>query len=182
LSGKIILLNGASSAGKSTLCRALQNQIEEPFWHFSIDHLRDADVLPLERVHRGDFAWKDMRTPFFDGFHRTLPALAGAGNNLIIEHILETAGFKEQLVTLLAPFDVFFIGVHCPLSELDRREKERGNRRIGDARHDIEVLKIHQYGPYDLEIDSTNPLEQNIETILSAWRERKYPSLFFTSL
>jgi chloramphenicol 3-O phosphotransferase len=179
VSGKIILVNGASSSGKTTLCRALQNQIEEPFWHFSIDHLRDAGVLPMERIRRGDFAWKDMRTSFFDGFHQSLPAFAGAGNNLLIEHILDTDSFWTQLQTLLQPFPVFFVGVHCPLPELERREKARGDRRIGDARRDIEILQIHQYGVYDIEIDSTNPLEQNVETILSAWRTHQHPSRFF---
>jgi tRNA A37 threonylcarbamoyladenosine biosynthesis protein TsaE len=30
--GRIILLNGASSSGKSTLARGLQAALEEPFW------------------------------------------------------------------------------------------------------------------------------------------------------
>src|SRR5690606_3711206 len=38
MTGKIIFINGASSAGKSTLCQALQVQLAEPFWHVSIDH------------------------------------------------------------------------------------------------------------------------------------------------
>ena len=89
LSGKIILLNGASSSGKSTLARALQGALDEPFWHFSIDHLIAANVLPMGRIEGGEFSWRDMRPQFFDGFHRCLPALAGAGNNLIVEYIVE---------------------------------------------------------------------------------------------
>ncbi|MGA1600219.1 MAG: phosphotransferase-like protein [bacterium] len=37
--GNVILLNGASSSGKSTLAQDLQARLDEPFWHFSIDHL-----------------------------------------------------------------------------------------------------------------------------------------------
>ena len=44
--GRIILLNGASSSGKSSLAQALQRQLDEPFWHWSIDHLLAARVLP----------------------------------------------------------------------------------------------------------------------------------------
>jgi chloramphenicol 3-O-phosphotransferase len=29
--------------------------------------------------------------------------------------------------------DVFFVGVHCPLRELKRRERQRGDRRPGEA-------------------------------------------------
>jgi chloramphenicol 3-O-phosphotransferase len=37
--GKIIMLNGASSPGKSTLCEALQKELTEPFLRFSLDFL-----------------------------------------------------------------------------------------------------------------------------------------------
>ena len=62
--GKIILINGESSSGKTTLARALQKKLEEPFWHFSIDHLREAKVLPMERIKSGEFAWPAMRPAF----------------------------------------------------------------------------------------------------------------------
>lgn len=176
MSGKIIFVNGASSSGKSTLCRALQAQLDEPFWHFSIDHLRDAKVLPPQRIESGDFVWAEMRPAFFDGFHQCLPALAGAGNNLIVEHIVETQAWMHSLVRLLNPFDVFFVGVHCPLPELERREKERGDRRIGEARQDFEI--VHTFGVYDCEIDSTEPLESNVNIVLSAWKTRQSPSAF----
>ncbi len=41
----IIFLHGASSSGKSTIAKELQSRIEVPFWHISIDHLRDSGVL-----------------------------------------------------------------------------------------------------------------------------------------
>lgn len=178
MSGKIIFVNGASSSGKSTLSRALQAKLDEPFWHFSIDHLREANVLPLQRIKNEEFLWSAMRPAFFEGFHRCLPALAEVGNNLIVEHIVETEAWMHRLVLLLEPFDVFFVGVHCPLPELERREMERGDRRIGDARQDYEV--IHTFGAYDLEVDSTELLERNVDTVISAWKARKRPSAFDT--
>ncbi len=176
MSGKIIILNGASSSGKSTLSDALQAELEEPFWHFSIDHLREANILPLQRIKSGDFSWPDMRPAFFDGFHRCLPALAGAGNNLIVEHIVETEAWMQRLVRLLGAFDVFLVGVHCPLPELERREKERGDRGLGEARQDYEV--VHTFCTYDIEVDSTVALERNVNAVLSAWKARKRPSAF----
>lgn len=89
MSGRIILVHGPSSSGKSTLCRALQDALDEPFWHYSIDHLRDGGVLPLARIQRGEFSWPDLREAFFEGFHRSVAAFAGAGNDLIVEHIVE---------------------------------------------------------------------------------------------
>lgn len=176
LPGKIILLNGASSAGKSTLAAALQAKLDEPFWHISIDHLIAAGVLPQERIDSGEFAWQHMREPFFDGFHRCIPALARAGNNLIVEDIVETGDWMHRLMNLLAGLDVFFVGIHCPLDELERRERARANRRIGEARADYE--NTHTFGTYDLEVDSTVPMKRNVDELLAAWRARARPSVF----
>jgi chloramphenicol 3-O phosphotransferase len=178
--GNIILVNGASSSGKSTLSKALQEKLEQPFWHYSIDHLIAANILPQARIKSKEFLWSDLRPQFFAGFHHSLPALAKAGNNLIVEHIVETKEWMQLLLELLAPFDVFFVGVHCPLPELERREIERGNRRIGEARQDFET--VHTFGVYDLEIDAPNNLAANVETVISAWETRKQPSAFQTML
>ena len=81
-----------------------------------------------------------------------------------------------RLVQLLAPFDVFFVGVHCPLLELERRERARGDRRIGEAYDD--QRKIHSFGVYDLELDSTDSPDLNASTLISAWKARRRPSAF----
>lgn len=174
--GKFIVINGASSSGKSTLARAVQRQLDEPFWHLSIDHLRESGVLPLDRVRAGDFVWSSMRPAFFQGFHNALPAIAGAGNNLIVDHIVETRVWMKTLLSLLSPFDVYFVGIHCPLDELERRELARGDRKIGDARNDFHT--IHELADYDLELDSTKPAERNAAALIAAWRQRSRPSAF----
>lgn len=87
--------------------------------------------LPRERIANQEFAWRDLRPNFFEGFHRCVPALAAAGNNLIVEHIVETEAWMSRLLQLLRPFDVFFVGVHCPLPELERREIERATGELG---------------------------------------------------
>ncbi len=174
--GKIILINGTSSSGKSTLARALQEKLEEPFWHFSFDHLRESNALPMARIESGEIEWSVMRPAVFDGFHRCLPALAEAGNNLIVDHIIENEGWMSDLVKLLSAFDVFFVGVHCPLPELERRERERGNRRIGEARMDYQV--VHGFAEYDLEMDSTQPNQKNVDTLIDAWKSRHRPTAF----
>ncbi|WP_208989185.1 hypothetical protein [Pseudovibrio sp. POLY-S9] len=72
MNGQIIILHGPSSSGKSTTAVALQNAIELPFWHISIDHLRDGGVLPTKRFKNGDFNWSNLRKAFFEGFHASL--------------------------------------------------------------------------------------------------------------
>jgi chloramphenicol 3-O phosphotransferase len=174
--GKIILLNGASSSGKSTLALGLQARLDDPFWHFSIDHLNAANVLPETRIKGGEFPWSALRPQFFDGFHRCIPALAEAGNNLVVEHIVETADWMQRLLRLLSALEVFFVGVHCPLPELERRERARGDRRVGDAKADFEIT--HTFCIYDFDVDSTSPPDHNVDAVIAAWKNRQRPSAF----
>jgi chloramphenicol 3-O phosphotransferase len=130
----------------------------------------------MERFKSREFDWKKVREAFFDGYHRALPVYAAAGNNLIIEHIIDTPEWKALLLELLRPFDVFFVGIHCPLEELEQRERARGNRAIGDARRDFET--IHRDALYDLEVESTRPPAENAAAIIAAWKQRRSPSAF----
>jgi chloramphenicol 3-O phosphotransferase len=148
--GRIILLNGASSSGKTVLARALQDRIENPFWHLSIDHFRDSGVLPMARIARRDFRWSDLRGRFFAGFHATL------------------AGWCETLIALLKPFNVYFIGVHCSLEELTRREVARGDRLLGSAARDFHSVHIGRC--YDIEVQSEAGVPVNIPKLLDGWR------------
>ena len=166
--GRIILLNGASSSGKTVLARALQDRIENSFWHLSIDHFRDSGVLPMARIARRDFRWSDLRGRFFAGFHATLAACAEAGNDLIVEHILDDEGWCETLIELLKPFNVYFIGVHCSLEELTRREVARGDRLLGSAARDFHSVHIGRC--YDIEVQSEAGVTVNIPKLLDGWR------------
>jgi len=175
--GRIILLNGASSSGKSTLVRALQPRLETPFWHVSSDQLIEAHVLPERREDTGPFSWAEMRPRFFDAFHRCIPALAAAGNDLVVEHVIEFQSWMRSLLELLHDFDVFFVGVHCPAPELARRERARGDRQIGEGLDHLEV--VHSFGSYDVEVDThATTAPDNARIMLDAWRARRLPSAF----
>jgi chloramphenicol 3-O phosphotransferase len=174
--GTIILLNGPSSAGKSTLCQAIQVHIDQPFLQFSLDFFFfNSSVLPKQQLKDGTFQWAELRPRVFEGFFNCLPALALAGNNLVIDFIIETQAQWDALRQKLEGFDVFLIGVHCPLPELERREQLRGDRRVGDARRDLET--VHSFTKYDFEIDSSEPVDENATRIIAAWKSRKRPSV-----
>ena len=172
--GKIIIINGPSSSGKTTLALALQKQLDLPFIRFSFDLFLDHKAFPVEQIKSGKFSWEQMRPSVFQGLHQCLPALATTGNNIIFDHIIETKAWLYELVSLISQLDVFFVGVHCSLLELERREMQRGDRRPGEARQDFET--VHSIPTYDLEINSEHPLEANVTLLIQAWKERQRPS------
>ncbi|MGP3961474.1 phosphotransferase-like protein [Nonomuraea sp. 3N208] len=151
-----------------------QRTLDEPFLHVSSDRFVESGMLPERRDRVGPFAWwEEMRPRFFDGFHRCLPALAGAGNDLLVEHVIEFAEWRQDLARLLAGFDVLLVGVHCELAEIDRRERERGDRWIGEGRSHVESDGIHTFGPYDYEVDASQGVTSALaQSVVTAWRAR----------
>lgn len=172
----VIIINGPSSAGKTTLARALQKQFDIPFLHFSFDVFREQPVLPMEQINNGTFSWSSMRPAVFRGVHRCVPALATAGNNVIFDHIIETEAWLVELVDLFVGLDVFLVGLHCSPAELERRERRRGDRRPGEALRDLE--SVHSFVSYDLELNSEEPAEDNARHLIDAWKQRQRPSVF----
>ena len=162
--GRIILLNGTSSSGKSTLAQALRLELEPQFHFYASDQLADEGFRRLDK--KLCFA---CRQTFLDVFHRWIPAFAGTGMDLLIEHTVEEKDWADQLQILLSPFDVFWVGVHAPVSEIERRERLRGNRQQGEG---LYHLKTHQFCPYNVEVDTTKPISQNVTTIINGWNSR----------
>lgn len=130
----------------------------------------------MTRFKSGEFNWKEARAAFFNGFHASLPAYANAGNNLILEHILDREGWLEELHQVLCAHNVYFVGVHCPLDVLIKREAARGDRPLGSAKADFETVHIGKV--YDVEVHAENGVEHNIDVILKGWRSGSRASSF----
>lgn len=165
---RIILLNGASSSGKTTLAKELLKKLGAPYFYYSSDHLVDSGMLAeVDRVNKDtDRSWNVLRPKFFDGFHRSIAAFAEAGLYLLVEHIVEYPEWLEDLVGFLNPFDVLYVGVYCPADEIDRRERRRGDRTIGEGRQHLDD-GIHTWSGYDLTVDTfTHSTDENVDVIL----------------
>ncbi|MEM9637833.1 MAG: chloramphenicol phosphotransferase [Pseudomonadota bacterium] len=170
---RIIFLHGPSSAGKTTLAHALRPVLASPHLHLSIDHLRDSGAW--DPSFYSD--WGTARSTFFDGFHRAVAGFADAGNDLILEHILDTDGWHENLQRLLAAHHVLFVGLHTPLDSLNAREAARQDRPTGSAAHDF--ARVHDGCQYDLTLQGNDPAEKNAVRIVKALAEEPGRSRFF---
>lgn len=154
-SGRIILLNGTSSSGKTTIARALQERLPDPYMHLSIDGF--ITMYP-ERfwnpTRREDAAAMAALLPaVVSGFHGAVGSLARAGNRVIVDHVLQENSWLEECVDRWAGLDVLFVGIRCPVEVAERREAERGDREVGTARYQYE--RVHAHGVYDLELDTS---------------------------
>lgn len=82
----------------------------------------------------------------------SVAATAAEGIGLILDEVVLDAQIRRGWQEHLAGLDLFTVGVHCELAELERREKARGDRMIGQARRQFE--HVHEEMRYDLEVDS----------------------------
>ncbi|MYV39520.1 AAA family ATPase [Streptomyces sp. SID1328] len=148
--GRIIFLNGTSSSGKSSIARELLCLLDDGVYsHLSVDAF---NAMRAQReLSRDEFDAALRRTRL--GFHRSVAAMAGVGNDLVVDHVLSEPWRLTDCLTVLPPEDVVFVGVHCAREELERRERARGDREAGLAALQYDL--VHAHGDYDLECDTS---------------------------
>ncbi|NMO53639.1 AAA family ATPase [Actinoplanes sp. TBRC 11911] len=147
--GRIVLLNGTSSSGKSSVARSLLQTLDTPWFHLSVDAF--GEMRALVRVPEADIDAMLARTRA--GFHRAVAGMAAAGNDVVVDHLFSEPWRLDDCLTLFEPFDVVFVGLHCSAAELTRRELARGDRTPGQAA--AQLALVHAHRRYDLELDTT---------------------------
>lgn len=157
MNGKIIILNGPSSAGKTTLAYALQAELDEIYYRLSADDFMK--MVDRQKMNKNFFI---RLGEALTAMHHTIKLFSDRGLNVIVDHVLlETPEEKfttPEIVMLLDKYPVMFVRIDCDLSELERRERERGDRQIGQAKWQLEHM--HSHDTYDLQI---NTFRQNTD-------------------
>jgi len=167
MTARIVILNGVGSAGKTSIARALQEITRTPFLHVAMDvfcemlppaYFDHSDGMrfvtaqvggkPSVAIHSGPVIERLM-----DGMRHAIAALAGSGNDLIVDDVM-LGDEPDEYRRLLAPFRVHWVGVLASLDVLEAREKSRGDRMIGLARWQFD--RVHVGRQYDLEVDTDN--------------------------
>jgi chloramphenicol 3-O phosphotransferase len=163
--GHIIFLNGTSSSGKTTIAKALQENLSEPYMRLLVDDFIDMYPQWLWGPKGGKEAYLRILPAIISGLYGCVAALASSGNNIVLDHVLQEKEWLKECVEKWVGLEVLFVGVKCPLEIAEQREKERGDRNIGTARYQIERVHIHEL--YDLEVDtSVLTVEQCVSKIV----------------
>ena len=160
---RVILLNGPSSSGKSTLAKALQGLIgekrSERYEVVSIDDFMKTD--PMETIYEDD-----VYEVSGDLCGRALEILeTGAG--VIIDHVITSERIFRELQETLRAYPLIAVHITCPLEILKAREQARGDRCAGSAEASAQYL-FPQEG-YDLTVDTgSTPPEKNASLIFGS--------------
>ena len=134
--GKIIILNGVSSSGKTTLSKALQNAFSEEYLALGID-----DIIGMLPTGLPDTGVEDTVRKCQTILHGFIRLLSDTGHNVIVDNIiLASFGTLDECVTSLKDYQVMMVRLNCPAHELRRREQKRGDRSIGNGESQIDDL------------------------------------------
>jgi chloramphenicol 3-O phosphotransferase len=154
---RVLVLNGGSSSGKTTLARRLQTVLEGCWLRFGVDTLVEAlppRLFAAGGLHMTPDGAVDVGPRFTeveDQWMVGLAAMARAGAHLVIEdNFVSGPRAQERWRDALAGLPVGWIGVRCRAEVAAAREAARGDRTAGMAAAQAE--HVHGGIHYDLEV------------------------------
>ncbi len=137
--GKIIILNGVSSSGKTTLAKVIQDRSPMPLYKLDID---DFILMAPEKYNdyeNGDFS---VQYAFASKFFHVVKLYSDLGFDLIVPYMFfKNSDTLQESRSLLKEYPVMVVNVTCPVEELQRRELARKNRKIGSAEEQRHLLE-----------------------------------------
>lgn len=167
---QVIVLNGGSSSGKTGIARCLQAILPQPWLSLSVDDFVDALPPSLVDSDSGSDAgsgsgagiafgqqgevvvgegFRELEAAWMAG----IAAMARAGARVIVDDVfLGGAASQERVRAQLEGLEVLWVGVRCDAAIVAGRELTRGDRVVGMAASQAEI--VHEGVVYDVEVDT----------------------------
>ena len=174
--GNVIVLNGTSSAGKTTLAKAIQTTADEPYQLFAFDQFRDGlpdryrglnspegspgyaglnvVAAPDDGIVKAFIKLGTHALTMLHGMHQAIASFARTGHHVIVDHYVNHPDAADDLVSTFADLNTTLVRVICDRPELLRRESLRPGRFPGTAETQREIM--NECFKYDLTVDSTH--------------------------
>ncbi|WP_052573886.1 AAA family ATPase [Haloferula sp. BvORR071] len=152
---KLIILEGPSGSGKSSLAAALQESLLPGIWlGFSMDTL--IYTLPPSVLHRcntaNDWSGVDGRAIGAAAL-ACLRALVECGNKVIFDLCIPSRQYADTFQAGIQDLSPVKVGVRCDWQEIERRTRHRADRSIEEAERTFKHQ--HPFPDYDFMIDTT---------------------------
>ena len=145
---QIILLNGPSSSGKSTLAKSLQKLLLDK------ENLQ-YDIVSIDdfmKISTSETIYEDDVFEISQDMCNEIISLLNKSDGVIVDHVITSKRIFEQFIRSTKTYKTFLVHVTCPLDVLIQREEERGDRCLGSAKNSFDYL--YPKNGYDLEVDT----------------------------
>jgi chloramphenicol 3-O phosphotransferase len=164
--GKIVVINGVPSSGKTTLSKVLQARFPDQYFLIPVDIL---NVLspPKDSLSYHARFYSDPK-PAVSAVFGCVKAFSDNGLNVILDASFNDINYPFDTFLKTFPdcdYPVSVVLVTCHVDELRRREKLSGDREIGLGER--MMAHLDPQGPYDLTVDTfSSTLEYCAEKII----------------
>lgn len=173
--GRILLMNGASSAGKTSLAHAFQRLSPCPVMVFSIDLFLPICGSEQQSVTE---TINDTNLPLIEAFHAGIATAARSGAFVIVDHVIgENMEWYHDLKSRIGSLPIKTVKVLCRKDILVSRETNRTDRHPNLPHALRQEETIHDGICYDLEIDTS---EESSEECARALLDKLIQNHFFT--
>lgn len=143
----MILLNGPSSSGKSSIAKCLKKKIAEKNKCIIValdDYLVMTNDKPI---------WEDDVFELTPQMCKDIHELLSDGYVVIVDHVITSERIYHSIIESFSEEEYKIVKVSCDIEILRKREIQRGDRYIGSSEASIEYL--YSKDNYDLVVDSS---------------------------
>lgn len=168
----VVVLNGGSSSGKTSLARCLQHLLGPTWMTLGVDDLVRAlpggdEIDELIQGHHnvdtegpiafgpdGSVAVREYFCRAEASWYAGLAAIGRCGTGLIYDEVfLGGRSSQDRLAAALSDLPVVWVGVRCDPDVAAERERARPDRVTGMAR--LQAERVHEDVVCDLVVDTT---------------------------
>lgn len=152
----IIIINGTSSSGKSSVCQVLQRKLGDGCLNFGTDgylsmlgnkflelNPNNPDVCTPNDIcyakKHDDGSYEIVPGKLCSKLYQTIPdildVVAKQGFNIVVDSFITTQDELKPYKERLAKYNMFFVYLYATEQIIESREETRGNRLKGSAIH-----------------------------------------------
>jgi chloramphenicol 3-O phosphotransferase len=169
---QVIVLNGTSSAGKTSIGRCLQSMLRTPWLLLGIDDLTravpdkgidDGTLLHVSETGQVEVGpgWRSLEASWYTG----IATIAASGTGVIVDEVfLDGGAGQRRLRSALGGLEVLWVGVTCDRDIARAREALRADRVPGQA--DSQAPVVHEGVEYDLFVDTSRATSESCAALI----------------
>ncbi len=208
MTGKLIIINGGASTGKTTTCTLLQDLLPTPSIRLGVDRFwlamppKGLGINNEAPEYCGTESFSKDGRPYFKfvpgpildkimcAGYSAMTKFLEADIDIVSDQVFWKPEWVLSAMTNFKPYKTYLVGLFVSDEEGERREKSRGNDSDDldagwrpDGLNRASAAACHQHIDYDIKVDNTNLTpEETAQTIYKKIDEIKNPDAIFKTL
>lgn len=162
---QVIVITGSPGVGKSTLAKALQEELLLQQWlHFSVDtvfYCLPQSIIRQVDLHNNHSAVDSAA--IVGSAYACARTLLDQGHRVIFDAVVLSAKGAQGLLSAFEAYPRMFVELMCSWEEIARRTLERGDRTLAEAEHGFRNARGHVEAHHTMDTTVSTPEQLAME-------------------